>query len=228
MLMGEEALRRMRDARVIIFGVGGVGSWCAESLVRSGIGHVTIVDSDCVALSNINRQLMATFSTVGMAKVDALKVRLQDINPTAEIVALQKIYSPDTANDFALDDYDYVIDAIDSLSNKALLIQQATASHATLISSMGAARKIDPTKIRIADFWDAEGCPLARALRKKFKRDNIRLTKKFKVVFSPEVLENKPTRYTDTTRANGTLMHVTATFGLMISSIVIEDFYSAE
>jgi len=129
LLLGNEAMDRLASVNVIIFGVGGVGSWCAESLVRSGIRRLTIVDSDRICVTNINRQLMATTRTVGQVKTDALKARLLDINPRAEITALQMIYSAETADSFNLDSYDYVIDAIDSLENKALLIKNATAAH---------------------------------------------------------------------------------------------------
>ena len=169
LLMGAETVERIGQKRVILFGVGGVGSWCAESLVRSGVCHLTIVDSDCVCTSNINRQLMATTKTVGQPKVDVLKERLLSINPSAEITALQKVFNEESASEFELDSYDYIIDAIDSLKDKALLILMATRTKAKLFSSMGAALKLDPTRIKITEFWKVKGDPLARALRKKFK-----------------------------------------------------------
>ena len=162
-------MSRISEKRVIIFGVGGVGSWCAESLIRSGIRHLTIVDSDRVCITNINRQLMATSKTVGQVKVDALKERLLSINPSAEITALQQIFTAETAESFGIGSYDYIIDAIDSLKDKALLILMATQTQAKFFSSMGAALKLDPTRIKIAEFWKVQGDPLARALRKRFK-----------------------------------------------------------
>ena len=138
---------RIASTRVIIFGVGGVGSWCAESLVRSGIMHITIVDSDRVCASNINRQLMATTKTVGMVKVDVLKERLLEINPAAQITALQQIYCAETSDSFQLNSFDYIIDAIDSLENKADLIRTATKTSAVLFSSMGAALKMNPLRL---------------------------------------------------------------------------------
>ena len=161
LLLGDEAMERIAQKRVIIFGVGGVGSWCAESLVRSGIRRLTIVDSDRVCITNVNRQLMATMNTVGQVKVDALKERLLTINPSAEITALQQIFTEETAGDFHFQDYDYIIDAIDSLKDKAALILLATSFPATgevrkapkLFSSMGAALKLDPTRIQITEFW---------------------------------------------------------------------------
>ncbi|WP_288576847.1 ThiF family adenylyltransferase, partial [uncultured Prevotella sp.] len=141
LLVGERVMQKTAEARVIIFGVGGVGSWCAESLVRSGVRHLTIVDSDRVCITNVNRQLMATTKTIGRVKVEVLKERLLEINPTAEIVALQKIYDETTADSFNIGSYDYIIDAIDSLKDKALLILEACKTDSVLLSSMGAALK---------------------------------------------------------------------------------------
>lgn len=211
-LIGSEALLRVRQARVIIFGVGGVGSWAAEALVRSGVRRLTIVDCDVVAPSNVNRQLMAMSSTLGQPKVEVLKARLMDIAPDAEIVAHQELYSPDSADTFTLDDYDYVLDCIDSIAHKALLIRRATASSAMFYSSMGAARKLDPTRVRVAEFWQVEGCPLAAALRKRFRRSKEFPSKKFRCVYSDELLS-----------ASGALMPVTATFGLTLASLVLQN-----
>lgn len=136
LLVGNNVMDKIYDANVIIFGVGGVGSWCAESLVRSGISRLTIVDSDRVCVTNINRQLLATLKTVGQVKVEALKERLLEINPKAKITALQKIYNAETSESFGLDQYDFIIDAIDSLESKAHLIRTATKTEATFISSM--------------------------------------------------------------------------------------------
>ena len=191
LLLGDEMMDSLDKTKVIIFGVGGVGSWCAEGLVRSGIGKLTIVDSDVVCITNVNRQMMATSHTVGMVKVEALKERLMEINPDVEIKAVQAIYSKETASQFDLDSYDYVVDAIDSLKDKVALILNATRSKAKLFSSMGAALKIDPTKIRVTEFWKVNGCPLARLLRKRFKREKEYPAKKFLCVYSDEILENK-------------------------------------
>ena len=191
LLLGSEAMERIAQKRVILFGVGGVGSWCAESLVRSGIGHLTIVDSDRVCITNINRQLMATSQTVGQVKVEALKERLLCINPSADITALQKIFTDETAHEFDLGSYDYIIDAIDSLKDKALLILMACQTKAKFFSSMGAALKLDPTRIQVTEFWKVKGDPLARALRNRFKRDKHFPAKKFQCVFSDELLQNR-------------------------------------
>jgi len=231
LLLGDEAMSRIAEKRVIIFGVGGVGSWCAESLIRSGIRRLTIVDSDRVCITNINRQLMATTKTVGQVKVDALKERLLSINPSAEITALQQIFTAETASEFCLEEYDYIIDAIDSLKDKALLILMATQTQAQFFSSMGAALKLDPTRIKIAEFWKVQGDPLARAIRKKFKHYGQYPEKKFLVVYSDELLENRgcptdegeePSPFVKP-QTNGSLAHITAIFGFMLAGLVVQD-----
>ena len=227
LLLGDEAMDRIAEKRVIIFGVGGVGSWCAESLVRSGIRKLTIVDSDHVSVTNINRQLMATTKTVGQVKVDVLKERLLDINPSAEITALQQIFSAETASEFCLEEYDYIIDAIDSLKDKALLILMACQTKAKFFSSMGAALKLDPTRIRTAEFWKVTGDPLARALRNRFKRDKTFPKHKFLCVYSDELLENKIPIDPDD-KGNGSIVHITAVFGFMLAGLVVQDVVKKE
>ena len=185
-------MQRLSATRVILVGVGGVGSWCAEALIRSGIGHLTIVDSDAVDVTNINRQLHATSSTVGLLKVDVLRRRLLDINPDADITAIAERYTADNAERFALESYDYVIDAIDSLDSKADLILRGTSIPGVkVVSSMGAARKIDPSKIAVTEFWRVQGDALARALRTRFRRSGCFPRRKFKCVYSPETLSHR-------------------------------------
>ena len=188
LLLGTSAMQRIAEARVIIFGVGGVGSWCAESLIRSGIRHLTIVDSDRVCITNCNRQSMATSKTIGQVKVDALRNRLLEINPDANIIAFQKIYDASTASSFELESYEFVIDAIDSLTEKTELILHATSlpKHIHFFSSMGAALRIDPFKVRATEFWKIQGDALARALRNKFKRQKTFPSRKFLCVYSEE------------------------------------------
>ena len=222
LLFGDEGMSRIAEQRVVIFGVGGVGSWCAESLVRSGIRKLTIVDSDCVSVTNINRQLMATTKTVGQVKVDALKERLLTINPSAEITALHQVFNAESASQFGLEEYDYIIDAIDSLKDKALLILLACQTKAKLFSSMGAALKLDPTRIKTAEFWKVTGDPLARALRNRFKRDKQFPKRKFQCVFSDELLENKKPIDPDD-KGNGSIVHITAIFGMMLAGLVVQD-----
>ena len=245
LLLGTEAMEHIASVSVIIFGVGGVGSWCAESLVRSGVRHLTIVDSDTVCITNVNRQLMPTTSTVGQVKVDVMKRRLLDINPEAEIEAICGVYSEETADQYDLDSYDYVIDAIDSLRDKACLILRATQSTATFFSSMGAALKMDPTKIDVAEFWKVKGCPLAAALRRKFKHAKTFPARKFRCVYSEELLSNQgdetataecATNGADAAyhagstikaRVNGTIAHTTAIFGFMLAGLALQDMVSA-
>ena len=263
LLLGDEAMSRIAEKRVIIFGVGGVGSWCAESLVRSGIRKLTLVDSDRVCITNINRQLMATTKTIGQVKVDALKERLLTINPSAEITALQQIFTAETAESFDIGSYDYIIDAIDSLKDKALLILMATSlpslrgdkRGAQFFSSMGAALKLDPTRIQTAEFWKVQGDPLARALRNRFKRDKQFPKRKFQCVYSDELLQNKGHNATCGTeqcmcpkaqngpgdpnllnhewcsskaQINGTIAHITAIFGFMLAGLVVQDIVCTE
>ena len=252
LLLGEETMERVMSKRVIIFGVGGVGSWCAESLVRSGISHLTIVDSDRVCITNVNRQLQATTKTVGLVKVEVLKERLLEINPQAEINAMQEIYSAENAEMFQLETYDYIIDAIDSLKDKIHLILHATECPGKLFSAMGAALKMDPTKIQVAEFWEVKGCPLASMMRKRLRKANTYPKKKFLCVFSPEVLPNKGAASVCGTNAcmcpkaiiaagnpelinhewcsskaqiNGTSAHITAIFGFMLAGLVMNDLY---
>lgn len=192
LLMGTETMARIASQRVIIFGVGGVGSWCAESLIRSGIMHLTMVDSDCVCITNVNRQLPATTKTVGQVKTEVLRERLLEINPKAEITAIQGVYSAENREKYHLEQYDFIIDAIDSLQDKADLILTATRlKDVNFVSSMGAALKMDPTRIKVAEFWKVTGDPLARALRQRFKHDKQFPGRKFKCVYSDELLRNK-------------------------------------
>lgn len=233
MLMGEAAFSALRRSRVILFGVGGVGGWAAEALVRTGLGRLTIVDFDSVAPSNINRQMPAVYGNIGMSKVEAARSRLLAINPSAEIVGIDSIYSPDTASEFRLGVYDYVIDAIDSLRDKALLINNATRSDTVLFSSMGAALKTDPTKVSVAEFWKVDGCRLAAALRLRFRKAGEFPARKFKCVYSPELVENRVT-VSERSDAlpinkpvvNGSLMQITCTFGMTLASLVVSDLMS--
>ena len=234
LLVGDDVMERLARKKVIVFGIGGVGSWCAESLVRSGVKRLTIVDYDKVAQSNINRQAMATHSTVGEHKVYALRQRLLDIAPDAEITALPKLFNEITKDDFALGEYDYIIDCIDSLKDKILLAVEATRRHhAVFFSSMGSALKLDFTRIRIAEFWQVDGCPLASAMRKRMRQQKTFPAKKYLCVFSPEVLDNKGnTAVSDTdedpalprkAQTNGTMVHITAIFGFALAGLVVQD-----
>jgi tRNA A37 threonylcarbamoyladenosine dehydratase len=220
LLLGKEKMNRLSEQRVILFGVGGVGSWCAEGLVRSGIHHLTIVDFDVVNITNINRQLVATTTTLGRPKVEVLRERLLDINPDIEVVAIQERFTAVSAPSFHLDRYDYVIDAIDSVKDKARLILMASQTKAVLFSSMGAALKMDSSRIKVDEFWKVHGDPLARALRHRFKHQQEWPDKKFMCVFSDERLENA-VETTEEERVNGTVAHITAIFGFTLAGLVI-------
>ncbi len=252
LLFGNARMERMASKQVIIFGIGGVGSWCAESLVRTGISKLTIVDSDRVCVTNINRQLHATSKTVGAIKVDVLKQRLLEINPNAQITAIQKIFCNETSSEFELDSYDFIIDAIDSLSNKIHLIRKATRTHAILYSSMGASLKIDASRIKVDEFWQVKGCPLASMVRKKIKQGDLP-ARKFLCVYSDEVLENAgegsscgtdkclcpKSKFSDgnpelanhewcskKAKINGTTAHITAIFGFTLAGLLVQEVYN--
>lgn len=231
LLTGEDAMRRISKTRVIVFGIGGVGSWAVESLVRTGISHITLVDSDTISPSNVNRQLPATTLTVGEPKVEAARRHLMEINPNADIRAIRMFYSEDTAKEIDFSEYDYIVDAIDSLKDKALLILNATASGKKLFSSMGAALKMDPARIHTAEFRNVKGCPLARALRNKFKKDHTFPSKKFLCVYSDELIDNKGAT-TETceykARINGSLAHITGILGLTLAGEIIKDICRQE
>jgi tRNA A37 threonylcarbamoyladenosine dehydratase len=221
-LVGADGLQGLQNARVILFGVGGVGSWCAEALVRSGLGHLTLVDPDCVDISNINRQLPATLETLGRPKVEVLKERFATINPACEVTALQDRYCQGA--DFGLNGYDVILDAIDSLTDKANLILEATATGAEFFSAMGAACKTDPTQVRIAEFFEVRGCPLGAALRKKLRKNKTLPSKPFLCVYDSEVLPNLGPELDPgpgKAVANGTLAHITGIFGFTLSGLAI-------
>ncbi len=230
LLLGSDGMEALHRTRVIIFGVGGVGSWCAEGLVRAGLTHLTIVDSDVVCATNVNRQLMATRLTLGQPKVEAMKERLLQINPEAEVTAINAMYTEQTAELFCLQDYDYVIDCIDSLRDKCDLILRTTSlERPTLLCSMGAALRIDPTRVRLAEFSKIQGDALARAVRNKFKRIKTFPRRKFLCAYSEEpALTNRTGDNVmaeslgfNKVQVNGSLCHITSIFGMMLAGQVI-------
>lgn len=228
LLLGKTGLARLQAVRVIIFGVGGVGSWCAESLVRTGLRHITLVDADTICTSNINRQLHATEPSVGHVKVDAMRQRLLSIDSQIDVTCIHEFYSEETADSFCLDQYDYIIDCIDSLSSKALLISRATRAKGIFLSSMGAALKVDSQRIRLADFWDVQGCPLGSKLRKMLRKQKAEIGH-FRCVFSDEVLPNVTSEAAPQgKRINGSLVHITAIFGFMLAGEVVKDIMQGE
>lgn len=234
LLLGERACADISSARVAVFGVGGVGSWCAEGLVRAGVRHITLVDYDTISVTNVNRQLMATCSTVGQPKVEALKARLLDINPHAEVCCIHKAYNEETAAGFDLDSFDFIIDAIDQLKDKIRLILDACDSKAVFFSSMGAALKVDPTQVKVADFWKVRDCPLGAALRKRMRQRKMLPAHSFLCVYSGEVRANEGTHQFagealqseaaagGKAVVNGSLAHITAIFGMTLCGLVLQ------
>ena len=217
-LLGEKTMEALRSKRVIIFGVGGVGSYAAESLIRTGLTHLTIVDGDTVQPSNLNRQLPATRATLGMPKVEALKARLLEINPEAEIEAINAFYHEPSAFSLQLSDFDYIIDAIDDVAAKTDLILYATRARVKIFSSMGAALRFDPTQVTTGELMSIKGDALAKAVRARMKKLDRYPSKKVRCVYSVEQAQRCETR--------GSLMQVTAVFGLTLASLVISDITS--
>lgn len=214
-LLGDDALSSLSRARVAVFGLGGVGGWCAEALVRTGVRRILLVDADVVAPSNVNRQIMATPATVGQRKSDALAARLAEIAPDAEIESRAVFYDEATAPSFDLGSYDYVIDAIDSVRSKALLIRSALAyPGATLFSSMGAAKRLDPSRVKAVEFSKIQGDGLARAVRAALKKTGGIPARKFTCVCSDEP---------PLCDGLGSVVTVTAAFGLALASLVVRD-----
>ncbi|HHV31905.1 tRNA threonylcarbamoyladenosine dehydratase [Caproiciproducens sp. LBM24188] len=183
LLLGEEAMEKLKHASVAIFGIGGVGSYAAEAIARCGVGHIELFDDDKVCLTNINRQLIATRKTIGKQKVDVMRERIEAINPNAEVVTHQCFYTAENAGEFDFSKYSYIIDAIDTVSSKLELIVRAEKAGVPIISCMGAGNKLDPTRFEVADIYSTSVCPLARVMRRELKARGI---KKLKVVYSKE------------------------------------------
>ena len=218
-LLGEAAVDRLLHARVAIFGIGGVGGYVAEALARTGIGALDLIDSDTVSESNINRQIIALHSTVGQPKTEVAKARLLDINPQLKITVHNLFFLPETADKFDFSQYDYVVDAVDTVAAKIELVRRANAAGVPIISAMGTGNKLDPTALRITDIYKTEGCPLARTVRSICRREGI---KKLKVVFSPEPPAG--TTYAENGRhAPASAVFVPAAAGLAIASAVVTD-----
>lgn len=233
LLTGPEAAAALEKCKVTVVGLGGVGSWAAEALVRSGIGHITLIDPDKVRPSNINRQVPATSSTIGRLKVDVLEEHLKDVNPSCEVRAFPHVFSKETAGCFDIPMADYIIDAIDSLKCKLDLIEAAIGAGKVFFSSMGMARKLDPTLIRTADIWKTSGCPLARDVRQGLRKRGI--YHHFTAVYSPEQVhewqgpalteDQEEGEVTDKEKLKvlGSAVTVTAAAGMVLASLVIQD-----
>lgn len=224
LLLGEEAMLRLKNAKVAVFGVGGVGSYTVEALARSGIGSISVIDNDDVALTNINRQLPATHNTVGMLKVEVIKNHILEINPNCEVTALPVFYSEETQDQIDLSKFDYVVDAIDTVSAKLMLVEKCNQYGVKIISSMGAGNKLDPTQFEVSDIYKTSVCPLARVMRRELK---LRGIKKLKVVFSKEQAMT-PLAINDDEKSSkrqipGSIAFVPSVAGLIIAGEVIKD-----
>ena len=224
-LLGEAAVRKLNKARVAVFGIGGVGGYTVEALARAGIGAIDLIDSDSVSLSNINRQLLATHSTLGMPKVEAGKRRILDINPEAKVTVFPCFYNAETADSFDFTNYDYIVDAIDSVSSKLLMIQKAREAGTPIISCMGTGNKLDPSRFEVADISKTSICPLARVMRKELGKRGI---KHLKVVYSKEEAL-KPSgaeaemAATGKRQIPGSVSFVPGAAGLLLAGEVIKD-----
>ena len=223
LLLGEEAMERLKNARVAVFGVGGVGGYVVEALARSGVGALDLIDNDTVALSNLNRQIIALRSTVGMYKVDAAKTRVLDINPDCIVNARRTFYLPETAHEFDFTQYDYIVDAIDTVKGKLELVERAKEAGTPIISSMGAGNKLDPARFEVADIYQTSVCPLARVMRTECRKRGIR---RLKVVYSKEP-PVRPLKKAEepTVRRDipGSTAFVPSAAGLIIAGEVIRD-----
>lgn len=226
LIFGKDAMEKLESSRVAVFGIGGVGGHTVEALVRSGVGAIDLIDNDKVSLTNINRQIFATLSTVGKYKVDVAKDRIVDINPKCKVTIHQKFYSPETSSEFDFSEYDYVVDAIDTVTGKIELVMQANKSGTPILSSMGAGNKLDPTAFEVADIFKTSVCPLARVMRYELKRRGI---KHLKVVYSKEqpiklvYNSDSETKGTAGRQAPGSNAFVPSVAGLIIAGEVIRD-----
>ena len=225
MLLGSEAIRRLQKARVAVFGLGGVGGYAVEALARSGVGSLDLIDSDTVSVSNLNRQLLATHSTVGMLKVDAARNRVLDINPDCIVRTYPVFYTPDTAGQFDFTQYDYIVDAIDTVTGKLALVERAKAADTPIICSMGTGNKLDASAFRVADISKTAMCPLARVMRKELSKRGIR---HLKVVYSQEEALT-PTGWEEEAVAlgkrqiPGSVAFVPGAAGLLLAGEVVRD-----
>lgn len=216
MLVGEEGIKKIKKAHIIVFGVGGVGGYVIESLVRSGIEHITIVDHDVVSTSNINRQIIANTKTVGRKKIDVMKERIHDIHPQCQVEALDIFYLPETAHLIHLENYDYVVDAIDTITAKILLAKTCEELQVPIISSMGTGNKMNPAMLQVSDIYKTSVCPLARVMRRELKKRHIQ---HLKVVYSKE----EPIKNEKNQSLPGSNAFVPPSAGLLIASEVIKD-----
>ena len=219
LVIGEENIDRLSQSRVAVFGVGGVGGFVCEALARSGVGKLTLIDGDTVAKSNINRQIIALESTVGKHKAEVMKERILDINPNAEVNAINIFLNTETVDTIDFTQFDYIVDAVDDIKAKVLLAKLADENKIPIIAAMGAGNKTDPTKFEVNDIFKTSVCPLARIMRHELKKAGI---KKQKVVYSKEMPKNPPYRI-EGEKTVGSLAFVPSVMGLIIAGEVIKD-----
>ena len=222
LLLGEKSVENLAKKRIAVFGAGGVGGFVCEGLVRAGVGSLDIIDKDTVALSNINRQLIALHSTVGMNKVDVLEKRLKDINPNLVLRKYKCFFLPETSDSFDFREYDYVVDAIDTVTGKIELVLKAKEAGVPVISAMGAGNKLDPTAFQVADIYKTSVCPLARVMRRELKKRGI---EKLKVVYSKEE-PVKPVFAEGEEAVPGSVSFVPSVMGLIIAGEIVKDLTS--
>ncbi len=221
LIVGEDGIKKLKNSNVIIFGVGGVGSFAAEAIARAGVGNLTIVDFDEVDITNINRQLPALHSTVGKSKVEVMRDRILDINPNINLKAVKNLYSAETSDEILCEDYDYVVDAIDMVSSKIKLIETCKEKGLNIISSMGMGNKLDPTKIVVTDIHKTTMCPLAKVMRKELRDRKI---KKLKVVYSTEQPAELKSKIMNGKKVTpGSISFVPSVGGLILASVVVND-----
>lgn len=223
LLIGDDAVNKLGKATVALFGVGGVGGYVCEALARSGVGHIVLIDKDDVSTSNINRQIIATHSSVGRMKVDVMKDRILDINPHANVEVYPVFYLPETSSQFDFSSYDYVVDAVDTVTAKLELICKATECSTPIISSMGAGNKLDPTRFQVSDIYKTSVCPLAKVMRRELKKRHIN---KLKVVYSTEEPIKRAPQNEGEHPVPGSIAFVPSVVGLIIAGEVIKDLVS--
>lgn len=222
LLLGEDGLDKLKHATVAVFGIGGVGGYVAEALARSGVGHLVLTDKDVVSMSNINRQIIAVTSTVGRQKTEVMKERISDINPEAEVEIHNCFFLPQTAEEFDFSAYDYVVDAVDTVTAKIELVLRAQAAGVPVISSMGAGNKLDPAAFAVADIYQTSVCPLAKVMRRELKRRGV---KHLKVVYSREEAMTPLVQISEGSRRviPGSAAFVPSVAGLILAGEVIKD-----
>lgn len=238
LLLGKEAMEKLNKSRVAVFGIGGVGGYVCEALVRSGVGAFDLIDNDTVCLTNLNRQIIATRKTIGQHKVDVMKERILEINPEADVRVHKCFFLPETAGDLAFEEYDYVVDAVDTVTAKLELVMKAKEKNVPIISSMGAGNKLDASQFRVADIYKTKVCPLAKVMRRELKKRGV---KDLKVVYSEEMPTRPATDMADAFRTDsvslpetdsagtkrrdipGSVAFVPSVAGLIIAGEVVKD-----